>query len=930
MILAIGWPGQWASSFSRDASSDLQIQAGQQLTHLVLNPGEKIRTPLIALMFWQGTSVVRSQNLWRHWYMAHEIPLVNGQPPSPVAQVQGDSTAIVQSYLSAGIQPNVLWRDAGSGPGTTWYPSSNGPYSGNNTWLNTGTWVVDPSAYPFGFRRTSGQVNALGVKFLLWFEPERIGNTINSFLATNNPSWVLPATSSTVGDILNEGNPGAFNWLTNQFEGIIAANGINWYREDMNGNGPLPTWQNNDAANRQGITENFYVQGHLAYWDALLAMNPGLRIDCCGSGGRRNDLEAMSRAVPLTRSDYLTGDMGTVPDGNQCQTYGLSSWLPFQGAGSYFNDPYSFRSFYMASFGMVDGVTPQDTAELQQAYAECKIIAPIMLNGDYYPLTPYSQAQNVWMAWQFDWPSANVGCVQIFNRTNSTVFSMTFQLQGLNPAQTYDVSNFDTGDLGSFSGNSLMTTGITLQLTNRQSAILYYTDLTPLTAPVAVFTGSPTNGVAPLTVDFYNASTGATNYFWIFGDGNTSTGLNPVDIYTNPGTYSVTLTAVGPLGTNTLTLTNYIDVMSVAAPVAVFSGNLTNGVAPLTVNFSNASTGATNYFWNFGDGNTSTGTNTIDIYTNPGVYSVTLTAVGPGGTNSLTLTNYLNVLSAAANATNYDLNANYLDGANPNGAWSYGHLIGDYNGSGNITQIDPTIGFTLDVYGGTQNGNDSWWDTTSVGNTCQIFHGGLWTFPGGSTVENSWVNHAADVEWSGAPGNYYLSVTWQQGGYTTPVQGSFPSSEAFVLMNAGTASQSTIAQGNLLGFNTTSSTLDAGVQEFAYSGPVSITAGETLDFVLGNYNSGVGECRASVEATLTAVTVSAQAPSLGIAAGDGNAVLSWPTGVSGTYQLQSSASLIPANWSNVTSSIVVSGSQNTVTVPLAAAQDQFFRLVQIQ
>ena len=57
MILAIGWPGQWASSFTRDAANGLRIKAGQQLTHLYLNPGEEIRTPLIGLFFWQGTDM---------------------------------------------------------------------------------------------------------------------------------------------------------------------------------------------------------------------------------------------------------------------------------------------------------------------------------------------------------------------------------------------------------------------------------------------------------------------------------------------------------------------------------------------------------------------------------------------------------------------------------------------------------------------------------------------------------------------------------------------------------------------------------------------------------------------------------------------------------------------------------------------------------
>jgi alpha-galactosidase len=553
-IIVVGWPGQWASSFTRDSGTNLTVQAGQQLTHLILNPGEKIRTPLIALMFWQGTNVVRAQNIWRHWYLAHEIPRVNGQPPSTILQVQGDSTAIVQSYIAIGIQPNILWRDAGGA--FTWYPSGNGPYTGANQWLNTGTWVVDPTAYPNGFHRTSAQVNALGCQFLLWFEPERIGNTNNSFLATNNPAWILPATSSTVGDILNEGNPGAFNWLTNWITGLIVANGINWYREDMNGDGPLTAWQNNDAANRQGIAENFYVQGHLAYWDALLAMNPGLRIDEVAGGGGRHDLENMRRAVTLQRSDFQYSSQAYVVEGNQSQTYGISSWLPFYGNASYFFDSYSFRSFYSPCFGMV-GTPPANAAALYQGYTECKKIAPIMLNGDYYPLTPYSLADNVWMAWQFDWPGASNGCAQIFRRTNSPVASMTFQLQGLNASQIYDISNFDTGDLGWYAGSNLMTRGITLQLTNRQSAILYYTYAQGVEVTA---TANPAVGFAPLGVQFTSAGFamggGPLTYAWTFGDGGASTNQNPTHSYVANGSYLAQVTASDGLGnTNTAQIT---------------------------------------------------------------------------------------------------------------------------------------------------------------------------------------------------------------------------------------------------------------------------------------------------------------------------------------------------------------------------------------
>jgi len=117
--------------------------------------------------------------------------------------------------------------------------------------------------------------------------------------------------------------------------------------------------------------------------------------------------------------------------------------------------------------------------------------------------------------------------------------------------------------------NRLVTTGpvfitaaqLYLDLTKASDHLPVVADYTipiPAAAPMAYFTASPTNGIVPLTVSFFNLSTNAMNYSWDFGDGNTSTAINPADVYTNVSTYSATLTAVGPGGTNTLTLTNYI------------------------------------------------------------------------------------------------------------------------------------------------------------------------------------------------------------------------------------------------------------------------------------------------------------------------------------------------------------------------------------
>ncbi|MBN1347119.1 MAG: alpha-galactosidase [Phycisphaerae bacterium] len=468
VILAVGWPGQWAASFSRDDGKGVRVMAGQELTHLYLKPGEEIRTPLIALLFWQGADVVSAQNVWRRWYVAHNLPRISGRPQPPLAQIQvGGAEQDIQyagKFLRAGIKVDICWRDAGAG-GTTWYPSAAGPYKGKDAWLNTGTWEIDRTKYPHGFKPFSDWAHSNGMGFVLWFEPERVGSP-ESWLGKNHPEWLLPGTSH--GALLDEGNPEARNWLINHLDEMIKSQGLDWYREDMNGCGPLPAWRKNDAPDRQGITENLYVQGHLAFWDELRRRHPALRIDSCASGGRRNDLETMRRAVPLLRSDFQFPSMPGVVEGNQCHTYGLSFWLPFQGSGVYFYDPYSVRGFYMASFGM-GTLTPENTAAQQKAYAECRRIAPLML-ADYYPLTPYTLEHTQWIAWQFNRPERGDGVVQAFRRPECAESTKTFRLRGLDPSAEYELTDFDAEATRRFTGKQLMENGLTVELKNKPAA----------------------------------------------------------------------------------------------------------------------------------------------------------------------------------------------------------------------------------------------------------------------------------------------------------------------------------------------------------------------------------------------------------------------------------------------------------------------------
>jgi len=172
--------------------------------------------------------------------------------------------------------------------------------------------------------------------------------------------------------------------------------------------------------------------------------------------------------------------------------------------------------------------------------------------------------------------------------------------------------------------------------------------------PVAGFSGSPTNGAAPLAVTFTdNSSDNITNWFWDFGDGTTANftvDTNPSHTYSVVGSYTVSLTVSGLGGLNTSTLANYIVVTN-PPPVAGFSGSPTNGVAPLAVTFTDNSSGnITNWFWDFGDSSTtnfSVATNPVHTYC-AGTYTVTLVVNGLGGVSTNVQANVVTVVTPFA------------------------------------------------------------------------------------------------------------------------------------------------------------------------------------------------------------------------------------------------------------------------------------------
>ncbi len=197
----------------------------------------------------------------------------------------------------------------------------------------------------------------------------------------------------------------------------------------------------------------------------------------------------------------------------------------------------------------------------------------------------------------------------------------------------------------------------------------YITVTAPLQTPDADFSASVTSGEAPLTVSFTDESSGSPNAWqWNFGDSSDIlTKYNPTHIFTKAGTYTVTETVTNEAGKDAETKTNYItvtappDTPTVAVPVPDFSASVTSGEAPLTVTFTDESTGSpTAWKWNFGDGSTIIG-GTTSAYKNPthtyekaGIYEVKETAINSAGKDTEIKTDYITVTAPENTATSLD------------------------------------------------------------------------------------------------------------------------------------------------------------------------------------------------------------------------------------------------------------------------------------
>jgi len=207
---------------------------------------------------------------------------------------------------------------------------------------------------------------------------------------------------------------------------------------------------------------------------------------------------------------------------------------------------------------------------------------------------------------------------------------------------SWDFGNGNTSTLQNPSATYITPGTYTIRLTatnaTGSNTLTQTAYITVYENPVVNFTADNTSGCFPFRVQFTDQSTagsGNTNvsWQWDFGNGATSTLQNPLVTYTTAGTYTVTLTVTNDKGCRKVFVRpNYITITS-----GVIAGfiNTTSTVCrpPVSISFTDTSTGPgiLSYQWDFGDGNTSSVTNPVNIYNTAGSYIVTLITTSSAG-----------------------------------------------------------------------------------------------------------------------------------------------------------------------------------------------------------------------------------------------------------------------------------------------------------
>ena len=461
MEIAIGWTGTWRADMHYD-SQFLFSTSMLGPMHFRMEPGEQFQMPYVVVYEREQKTLEQGLAEFRRFVIQHKSPRnAHGELFKPILpfSVSGgnktdDNMLKILNYIVDRFQIpfDVLWVDAGwyGGPEEVPQDGNCGPY-----WYRwAGLWRPNTVIHPDGnLKKISDAAHAHDMRFLMWFEPERA--TVNAPITHEHPEYFHRTKKNPHDEyyLLDLGNPEARAWITDEVSRNIRESGIDIYRQDFNIN-PLPIWRDNDAEDRQGVSEIRHINGLYAFWDELHRRFPDLMFENCASGGTRMDIEMMSRAHSYCRDDAHM--FPGCDELTQNITLNTTSYIPFTG-GETFTVPVMDTYAFLSRLGATAVFTPSDFDGMilhrepgdeevqwfQRMWTVADRIRSLYF-GDFYALThdPFCQS-DIFCGYQLNDAAKGEGFYMVFRREECQEEDFLLKLHGIEPNARYLVETFE-------------------------------------------------------------------------------------------------------------------------------------------------------------------------------------------------------------------------------------------------------------------------------------------------------------------------------------------------------------------------------------------------------------------------------------------------------------------------------------------------------
>lgn len=502
VMIGLGFTSWWNVTFE-PVKEGIHVTVYLNDTNFYLLPKESLRHILMLLIFWKG-DLARSFNLLRNHLVVNCIPKgEDGEPCPPICcQTWGgmkteNHLKYIKFLKENDLKFDCYWMDAGwHGPDheTDEFQDCN-----KEDWAyHHGEWLPNHCPHPDGLTPISEAAHDAGMTLLLWFGTYVCNE--NMGWHKEHPEWAIgyeqhkinkPIArgvglnpTPTIHYTLNLEIPEAREWIADRVSTTLIENKCGWYREDC-GVPMLP-----DEPNRIGVGEMKSVEYLYEFWDRLLERVPGLKIDNCGGGGTRIDLETIKRSYVLWRSDYNCHP-GADPIGAQVGNYGLGHFIPFVNCAPPVNpgSNYTFHSglyggmgfplFHIVGFGDKNPekhtwFAPDYPVKWHKEMIDHYQIAKPYLGGNFYALTETSIERDAFLSYQFSRPDLEGGIILGFFRPEYAENSAV--IQPYIEDGTYTFENVSTGK--KFEMEIKGKTSITLTVDKKpESVLLHYKKL---------------------------------------------------------------------------------------------------------------------------------------------------------------------------------------------------------------------------------------------------------------------------------------------------------------------------------------------------------------------------------------------------------------------------------------------------------------------